>query len=73
MLAKLPTSCGGLPSTHPHSQSHRLMATDDGEGLQPVVLITGCAKGGIGYEYCQAFAGLGCRVVATDIPDQVPG
>ncbi|RLN28286.1 hypothetical protein C2845_PM05G00500 [Panicum miliaceum] len=48
----------------------------DGEAKQqhqkPVVLITGCAKGGIGYEYCLAFSALGCRVVATDIPDRVP-
>ncbi|CAN6352521.1 unnamed protein product [Urochloa humidicola] len=41
-------------------------------GEQPVVLITGCAKGGIGFEYCHAFSDLGCRVVATDIPDRVP-
>ncbi|XP_062204333.1 short-chain dehydrogenase ptmH-like [Phragmites australis] len=46
-------------------------SAEDGEG-KPVVLITGCAKGGIGYEYCQAFSALGCRVVATDIPDRVP-
>ncbi|KAL6638370.1 hypothetical protein ACP70R_023865 [Stipagrostis hirtigluma subsp. patula] len=47
---------------------------DDGEANneKPVVLVTGCAKGGIGYEYCQAFSALGCRVVATDIPDRVP-
>ncbi|KAM0951560.1 putative 17-beta-estradiol 17-dehydrogenase [Dioscorea sansibarensis] len=36
-----------------------------------VVLITGCAKGGIGYEYCKAFAGLGCQVIGTDIPNQL--
>ncbi|KAG2630981.1 hypothetical protein PVAP13_3KG568625 [Panicum virgatum] len=42
------------------------------EEEKPVVLITGCAKGGIGYEYCLAFSALGCRVVATDIPERVP-
>ncbi|BAT18237.1 Os12g0633800 [Oryza sativa Japonica Group] len=45
---------------------------DDDKPEMPVVLITGCANGGIGYEYCKAFASLGCRVVATDVPDRVP-
>ncbi|KAL4291369.1 hypothetical protein GQ457_14G003330 [Hibiscus cannabinus] len=35
-----------------------------------VVLVTGCAKGGIGYEYCRAFAEQGCRVIASDIPQR---
>ncbi|ERN18539.1 hypothetical protein AMTRI_Chr12g238800 [Amborella trichopoda] len=38
---------------------------------QKVVLVTGCAKGGIGYEYCLAFAGKGCRVYASDIAVRV--
>lgn len=35
-----------------------------------VVLVTGCAKGGIGYEYCKAFAEHGCIVFATDLPQR---
>ncbi|XP_040385828.1 short-chain dehydrogenase ptmH-like [Oryza brachyantha] len=48
------------------------MAPNAVDDEKPVVLVTGCAKGGIGYEYCQAFSSLGCRVVATDVPDRVP-
>lgn len=36
-----------------------------------VVLVTGCAKGGIGYEYCKAFAEHNCRVFASDIPSRL--
>lgn len=35
-----------------------------------VVLVTGCAKGGIGYEYCKAFSEQGCHVFATDLPQR---
>ncbi|PIA44279.1 hypothetical protein AQUCO_01700111v1 [Aquilegia coerulea] len=36
-----------------------------------VVLVTGCAKGGIGYEYCKAFAKQNCRVFASDIKERL--
>ncbi|KAK7250434.1 hypothetical protein RIF29_32871 [Crotalaria pallida] len=32
-----------------------------------IILVTGCAKGGIGYEYCKAFAEKNCHVFASDI------
>lgn len=36
-----------------------------------VVLVTGCAKGGIGYEYCKAFAEQNCHVFASDISQRM--
>ncbi|CAH1413400.1 unnamed protein product [Lactuca virosa] len=36
-----------------------------------IVLVTGCAKGGIGYEYCKAFAEQNCHVVASDISQRM--
>ncbi|GKU94935.1 hypothetical protein SLEP1_g8356 [Rubroshorea leprosula] len=36
-----------------------------------VVLVTGCAIGGIGYEYCKALAEQNCPVFASDIPQRI--
>ncbi|KAF2283795.1 hypothetical protein GH714_015945 [Hevea brasiliensis] len=40
------------------------------DGLK-IVLVTGCAKGGIGYEYCKAFSEQNCHVIASDVPQRV--
>ena len=40
-------------------------------GDNKVVLVTGCAKGGIGYEYCKAFAEQNCHVFASDISQRM--
>jgi NAD(P)-dependent dehydrogenase (short-subunit alcohol dehydrogenase family) len=40
-------------------------------GDYKVVLVTGCAKGGIGYEYCKAFAEQNCHVFASDISQRM--
>ncbi|KZV29900.1 NAD(P)-binding Rossmann-fold superfamily protein [Dorcoceras hygrometricum] len=36
-----------------------------------VALVTGCAVGGIGYEYCKALAEHNCHVIASDIPQKM--
>ncbi|OAY35636.1 short-chain dehydrogenase virD [Manihot esculenta] len=36
-----------------------------------IVLVTGSAKGGIGYEYCKAFSEQNCHVIASDIPQRL--
>ncbi|PRQ48267.1 putative 7-alpha-hydroxysteroid dehydrogenase [Rosa chinensis] len=36
-----------------------------------VVLVTGCARGGISYEYCKAFAEHKCKVFASDIAQRM--
>ena len=40
-------------------------------GDNKVVLVTGCAKGGVGYEYCKAFAEQNCHVFASDISQRM--
>lgn len=40
-------------------------------GDKKVVLVTGCAEGGIGFHYCKAFAEQNCRVFATDVPGRL--
>lgn len=40
-------------------------------GDNKVVCVTGCAKGGIGYECCKAFAEQNCHVFASDISQRM--
>ncbi|KAF8034257.1 hypothetical protein BT93_C0525 [Corymbia citriodora subsp. variegata] len=40
-------------------------------GDRIVALVTGCAKGGIGHEYCKALAEQDCQVFASDIPQRM--
>lgn len=37
------------------------------------MLVTGCGHGGIGHEYARCFQAAGCRVFATDVPDDDGG
>ncbi|CAL5372690.1 unnamed protein product [Camellia sinensis] len=46
-------------------------ASTNMDNNRKVVLITGCGKGGIGYEYCKAFAEQNCHVFASDIPHRL--
>uniref|UniRef100_A0A7N0VIC1 Uncharacterized protein n=1 Tax=Kalanchoe fedtschenkoi TaxID=63787 RepID=A0A7N0VIC1_KALFE len=41
------------------------------EDDRKVVFVTGCAKGGIGFEYCKAFAEQNCMVYASDVPQRM--
>lgn len=45
------------PKTQPHAMATR--------NTNPVVLITGCSKGGIGYHLCTEFAKAGCQLYAS--------
>lgn len=40
-------------------------------GDRMVALVTGCAKGSIGHEYCKALAERNCHVFASDIPQRM--
>ena len=40
-------------------------------GDNKFVLVTGCAKGGIGYEYCKAFAEQNCHAFALDMSQRM--
>lgn len=40
-------------------------------GDRMVALVTGCAKGGIGHEYCKALVEQNCHVFASDVPQRM--